>query len=352
MTSLPTLEQCRRRLGNSAHAASLYSLVLEAEASAGEDKAKLVAARALGYLILDPLSDRALATVLEEIASCNRALTVAHRNQSLYDLGQMYVKHLILLFKRAKGRTPNPSQHPSRPSFDRLQGQIKQHIAQSPLDRSAAKCQALLRDNFRCMVTGHVDLPSLRLYPDLEPAPTRTYQYTECCHIFPESLGNLEAKDTDRKAEYVAKVWTILDRLGYATIREELSKSKIHRLENIMTLTSNVHYLLDDLELWFEAVEGKEHYYHIKAPILKGTAPDVPSEVQFIAHHDLPLPNPEWLRIHATCARIAHMSGAAEYMDTAIRRMEEIQVLSEDGTGNSVETLMYAISSAQLVPPG
>ncbi|CDO76110.1 hypothetical protein BN946_scf184876.g3 [Trametes cinnabarina] len=212
---------------------------------------------------------------------------------------------------------------------------IEQHVVHGPLDPPGGQIQTLLRDDCRCMATGHVDLPSSQLYPDIEPAPMRSSLRTECCHVFPESLGKLGARDADRNA----------------AVRKELSSSKIHRWENVMTLTANTHRLLDDLELWSEAVQGKEHCYRVNAPILRGTASSVPSEVPFVAHRGLSLRNPEWLRIHAPCARVAHMCGAREYMDLAIRRMEETRVLAEEGSEGSVETLMYAMSFAQLVPP-
>lgn len=45
----------------------------------------------------------------------------------------------------------------------------------------------------------------------------------------------------------------------------------------------------------------------------------------------LPLPSRDYLAIHAACARIAHMSGAAEYIQKVLRDVEEIKVLAEDG---------------------
>ncbi|TFK36248.1 hypothetical protein BDQ12DRAFT_254862 [Crucibulum laeve] len=58
----------------------------------------------------------------------------------------------------------------------------------------------------------------------------------------------------------------------------------------------------------------------------------------------LPLPSPTYLKIHASCARIAHLSGAADYIDMVLREMEDIKVLSEDGT--SAELLNHAILSS------
>jgi hypothetical protein len=51
---------------------------------------------------------------------------------------------------------------------------------------------------------------------------------------------------------------------------------------------------------------------------------------------DLPLPDARLLALHATCARVAHMSGAAEYMDKWDRDVEGMKTLSSDGSSASV----------------
>jgi hypothetical protein len=60
----------------------------------------------------------------------------------------------------------------------------------------------------------------------------------------------------------------------------------------------------------------------------------------------LPLPNPAYLHIHATCAKVAHLSGASEYIELTWRRLEEICVLAEDG--GSSELLNEAILSSAM----
>lgn len=75
----------------------------------------------------------------------------------------------------------------------------------------------------------------------------------------------------------------------------------------------------------------------------------VPKEVQFIAHYGLPLPSPRYLGIHAACCRIAWLSGAAEYLDTILRDMDDLKVLAEDGS--SVEVFGWALQGLRVVPP-
>jgi hypothetical protein len=56
---------------------------------------------------------------------------------------------------------------------------------------------------------------------------------------------------------------------------------------------------------------------------------------------NLPLPSPEYLKIHGACARIAHLSGAGEYIDQILRELEDTKFLSEDGA--SAELLAHLL---------
>jgi hypothetical protein len=51
---------------------------------------------------------------------------------------------------------------------------------------------------------------------------------------------------------------------------------------------------------------------------------------------NLPLPSPHLIALHAACAKVAHLSGAGEYIDHIHENMEEISVLAHDGTSSEV----------------
>jgi hypothetical protein len=63
---------------------------------------------------------------------------------------------------------------------------------------------------------------------------------------------------------------------------------------------------------------------------------DVPDNVIQDCHaagKPLPeLPSPDLIALHAACARVARMSGAAEYLDRFERDVEETTVLASDGS--------------------
>ena len=46
----------------------------------------------------------------------------------------------------------------------------------------------------------------------------------------------------------------------------------------------------------------------------------------------LPLPNPEYLKLHAAVCRVAQLSGAAGYLDQEDRDVDRIGVLARDGS--------------------
>lgn len=62
----------------------------------------------------------------------------------------------------------------------------------------------------------------------------------------------------------------------------------------------------------------------------------------------IPPPDSRYLRLHAACAKVARLSGAADYIETLNRRVEETCVLATDGS--SVDLLSYALASIVKAP--
>ena len=59
----------------------------------------------------------------------------------------------------------------------------------------------------------------------------------------------------------------------------------------------------------------------------------------------LPILSRDYLVLHAACTNILHLSGAAKYIDSVIREMEETLVLFSDGASAAV--LEHVIWTAQ-----
>lgn len=56
----------------------------------------------------------------------------------------------------------------------------------------------------------------------------------------------------------------ILDRFGGINSIQELNGTNIHRLENILTLDTNIHIFFDQLKLWLKKIPDVSGRVHIK----------------------------------------------------------------------------------------
>jgi hypothetical protein len=61
---------------------------------------------------------------------------------------------------------------------------------------------------------------------------------------------------------------------------------------------------------------------------------------------DLPLPSPHYLRLHAACCRLAHLSGAADHMDKTERNDDSFrfEVFGCDEFSAALAERLYTIS--------
>jgi len=56
----------------------------------------------------------------------------------------------------------------------------------------------------------------------------------------------------------------------------------------------------------------------------------------FESRPDYPAPDPRYLRLHAACVRVAHLSGTGEYILAVLRDMETTVVLTKDGSSSDL----------------
>ncbi|KAF8968556.1 hypothetical protein BDZ97DRAFT_1799021 [Flammula alnicola] len=297
--------------------------------------------RILGYLIHYVPTGRGLKTVVEEISSCAD-------DSALLTVGQMYYDHYIRAFRANRARIPTPSNHASRPSFDTITDMIDDTLVEAPQSHADAKKNALIRDGFRCVVTGKYDMHSVKKIRELEEMVRSDLSLrtnpTECAHIFAEST-NSSIESGSAKRDYAATMWGVMRRFGHENLPEDLNGSKVHRLENVMTLVLGFHVDFDQLKVWFVATEETNKYKleATEAYILRG----YPEYVTFTTPDQvkLPVPSPIYLAIHAACAKIAHLSGAAECIDKFYQDMEDSTTLNPNGA--SAGTLEHAIFELQ-----
>ncbi|KAF8349171.1 hypothetical protein F5887DRAFT_1243450, partial [Amanita rubescens] len=224
---------------------------------------------------------------------------------------------LLRLFRFAKIRTPLQSRQ--RSSFNTQADMIKSMLEEAPTGHETAKRKALVRDRFRCVISGRYDRESVNRSRELDETPGIKVVGTECAHILSESTNT-----------------AVLSRFCSREIMKELKGHKVHRLENVMTMCYYAHSLFDSLEMWLEPTDV-ENVYNLKAVYPRDIA-RYQQVITFSTDNQkaLPVPSREYLALHAACAKVAHLSAAAEYMDSVIREMEETWVLSGDGASAAV----------------
>jgi len=97
-------------------------------------------------------------------------------------------------------------------------------------------------------------------------------------------------------------------------------------------------------------LQGKQHTYYVRKAHAGVLSRSVLSDsiVQFTSSSpDMALPDPRYLALHAACARIAHVSGAAAYIDALREEWEETTVLSSDGS--SADMFHQKLHLAQIL---
>ncbi|KAJ4488738.1 hypothetical protein C8J55DRAFT_423240 [Lentinula edodes] len=320
----------------------VYDLIYAAERltllTAKDNKAKLVSLRVLGYLVLlAPGPDH---KALAEIATAVRTTD----SSDLYVLGEIYSDCFVRSFYKFKGsRTPFTPSHPSRPSFDARVQEIKATILQAPKNHSEAKDKALVRDGYRCVVTGIIDTKCKGFFDLTELKNSGTLR-TECAHIMPEAT--YFDLDKGKTKDYSASVLAVFDRFGVQF--DKLNEGNIHSLWNVMTLVQPIHDSFDRLELWFEATSNEHEYFIKTTDETNRLLSELNGPITLTSSDpDVPLPDPKLLAFHAAACRVAHLSGATEYMEEILRDFERLNVLAEDG--GSLAILEHAFFQAGLV---
>ncbi|KIJ17841.1 hypothetical protein PAXINDRAFT_111464 [Paxillus involutus ATCC 200175] len=107
-----------------------------------------------------------------------------------------------------------------------------------------------------------------------------------------------------------------MDQFGYTHLPAELNGMNIHCLQNVLMLDLCMHVCFNELILWFEHTDTPNTYnvcwkskrwlfMHGAKPTMTLRSPDL---------EKLPLPSPEYLQIHAACAKVANLSGASNYI--------------------------------------
>ncbi|KZP12564.1 hypothetical protein FIBSPDRAFT_921823 [Athelia psychrophila] len=290
-------------------------------------------ARLLGYLVLESPGDEGRDYITDEIIRCDSD------NDRMNCLAKLYQDHLLRLFRQNKGHTPTttPSYDPSLPSVEEEKFLYSSAVEPAPNDHTQAKKAALRRDDYRCVVTGALDCDYIECLSPTDQAAlpiTVTIRLTNACHIFPPFTNvDIEPEEEGHPTtHYAGTVWGIVNHFGGVWIENELNGNQLHRLSNVMTMTTDLRTWFDELRLWFEEVPNTPATYTVGATrlgYLMGVLPVVTFSTMDPA---LALPDKRYLKLHAVVCRVAWMSGATKHMDKYDAEHEGETVLAHDGS--------------------
>ncbi|GBE89375.1 hypothetical protein SCP_1600360 [Sparassis crispa] len=114
------------------------------------------------------------------------------------------------------------SMHPSRPLFNLTAEEMKLLLEEALQDHRAEKLLCLVRDNYRCVVTEKYDASTYesKFVEDATFVPLSPITCTELAHIIAEST-NANIGGGDRKRNYAASAWAVLDRFGKVNVVDD-----------------------------------------------------------------------------------------------------------------------------------
>ncbi|KAI9573823.1 hypothetical protein HD554DRAFT_2251697 [Boletus coccyginus] len=210
--------------------------------------------------------------------------------------------------------------------------------------------QALAHDGYQCVITGIIDEYLLCNCAELLTVHDGTVALTiQVAHILNElMMQGVDPMGTSKEAKtyYAAGAIAILNSFGWSNFTEAfIQQGGVHEAWNLLSLQEDLHHKFNALKLWFECTPqpghykicvsdgGAEEFIHCLFVAPKSHVDGAPMFVEFTSKvKEVPPPDPLLLAFHATCARVAHISGAAEFFDWLEWDAEETNVLAFDGS--------------------
>ncbi|CAE6533377.1 unnamed protein product [Rhizoctonia solani] len=264
-----------------------------------EDQAEL-AIRILGQLLIQAPSSEGRTFVANEICHCAT-------DREIVELGEARLEQFVQYLKGLRALPSLPYLYRDETKFD-----VPTVAPKNYLD---AKKQALVRDNYRCMLSGVVDTDAVGILPWLEGevvAKQETIGCTECCYIFSKLESYIDDNDSDYL--YTSGPCTLAHLYG-GNDESGLTGTGIHDLRNTLTLNPGDCAAFREFIVWLEPTGEAENQYKIvrRDPYYGRNLPKV---VTFSSTSpDLTLPDPRLLTFHAACARVLKLTGAGDFID-------------------------------------
>ncbi|KIM32603.1 hypothetical protein M408DRAFT_326386 [Serendipita vermifera MAFF 305830] len=226
----------------------------------------------------------------------------------LNQLANSYWTNIIVPIRSAGGKTPAPSQNPSR--GDPHGGEIPFNVESAKRNQGPLKQHTLARDGYRCLATGRIDSQIFEVKSTFVLQNFDQPDVTQAAHIIPFSLNDFDAQDMTEATRKI-EIWTALQAFCGKDI-SALRGAGINSLDNVMTLSPLAHKYFGELQLAFSAVSGTTNKYNIVT--FGKTAPKLgfPQSVTFTSSNGDPVPNPFYLAVHHAICSVYWASGRAK----------------------------------------
>jgi len=360
---------------------SAYNLAFNAETYATQQPEtdpsrndNIISARVAGYFLIE-LFNRHTSLTTEPCDRLSIELQWEGRepgmsaNDVVFRIGKLYRDYFMRLFRTTTTtRHPTPSSHPSRLSFDTIEEMTMDCMMADGTDYRTAKWKALSRDGHRCLLTGNFNKQSTKNIKEVRDMCISLRAGTcivAVCHILSESTmrgvdptgSSEDSRVVDKSLSPVfrrispspmdqthnASTVMSLRAFGLEHLTQDLlTENGVHRLRNLLSLDSYCHVNFDNLNLWFEYTDEPNRYqvcvsdptYEVHLRLYRHL--ESVGDHLFVTftrtHESQEYPDYRLLGLHAACARVAHMSGAAEAFDEVERDLEDTTVLAVDGS--------------------
>ncbi|RDB31126.1 hypothetical protein Hypma_000067 [Hypsizygus marmoreus] len=275
-----------------------------------------LAARFLGYLILEAPTSEGREYLVESIRESG------DDEPSLVKLALEYMRHIARCFHfedQTLFSAPSTPEGSEPHAFGTTEDCLRCSLDSAHADETTLRHLALIRDEYRCVLTGIYDMDSFLKREDVRemvqdhPRPDPGVARTTATKIISYQPNPTVAEEN---------ILSFLACFGGIDLAPRNQNPKAQGLENLVTMSLDKHYMFQALSIWLESTETP-HRYKLGAihPLFLRNLPEY---VTLSSSHpaELPLPSPAYLNFHAACARATHLSGARKFLTDTVGRIE------------------------------
>lgn len=236
----------------------------------------------------------------------------------------------VVLVRASSGKTPQPSRR-IYSAIQRAQGGGVQDFVGTPERVSALRDDCLLRDRYRCVISGRFDYEEAKkrmqrsgpkaVDDDGNLLLGESFESLEVAHIIPHALTKSEnGSELHPSKKAALDVLNMFD----SGVVHLIEGNDIDRPRNAISLSHTYHHAFGNFEIFFEPVPSQEHTYQIQTFLPRGFMPDLPvRRTLFLTEsRTIDPPLPRFLAIHRAIAYILHLSGAGAYIEKILENMK------------------------------